>query len=62
MEILEETPDDIPPELFEQLTDFDESEILNSIVEYCGLDSDSSEEINLESSRNEIITLRSLGV
>ena len=46
MGILEETPDDIPPELFEQLTDFDESEILNSIVEYCGLDSGSSEKIN----------------
>ena len=60
VEIVEETSDDIPPEFFEQLAAFDESYIMNSIVEYCGLDSDSSEEINLESSHNEIITLRNI--
>lgn len=33
---------------------------MNSIVEYSGLDSDSTEEISLESNNQEIVTLQNL--
>ena len=60
IEIVKETSDGVPPELFHQLADFDESEIMNSIVGYSGLDSDSTEEISLESNNQEIVTLQNL--
>ena len=59
-ETVEESSSDIPPEFVDQLADFDEGEIINSIMPYCGLDPDCSEEINLESSQHELVTLRDL--
>ena len=57
-DIVEKSSSDIPLELVDQLADFDEGKIVNSIMAYCGLNPDCSEDINLESSQHELVTLR----